>query len=153
MADKTDAEKKSDLAQKLADDFEQSVMESRERKLAEDKKIRIIPETLEACVLPNFKMKILPHAHTKKITDQLVKISAEYEKEHPSESARYAAEEVSSRAVFKLVLLNPEGKPFSDADFTKAANDESIGLGALNKLTKKLYVFLVVEGGKAGLGY
>ena len=52
-----------------------------------------------------------------------------------------------------LVLLNPEGKPFTDAEFTKAANDESIGLGALNKLTKKLYVFLVVEGGKAGLGY
>lgn len=150
IAERARTQKRAEL---LATQFEKSVMLEEERKLLEDRKIKIIPETLEACILPSFKMKILPHAHTMKITDKMVEISAKYEVDYPGESQRYAAEIISSKEVMKLVLLNGEGKAFTDKDFEKWANDETVGLGALNKLAKKLYLFLVVQGGKVGQGY
>lgn len=141
------------VRQKITEEFEKSVMLKQEAQLIEDKRIKIIPETLTACILPDFMLKVLPHGHTKKVTDQIVQYSREYEGDYATESERYDAEIISTKKVLKLVLLNPKGEAFSDKDFEDWANKDTVGLGALNKLSKKLYVFLVVQGGKVGLGY
>ena len=140
--------------QAQAEEMAQALQNIKETKTRIGKKIKIIPETLEAIIKPGFRARIREDAHTLRYVRKLAEYSAALEQVGAEEeSKRFLAELDANQKIMTLVLQKTDGTDFTGKDFERVADDKEIGYGALNLLTKKLYVFLVVQGGKVGLGY